>query len=129
MPSESSIRRQRLRRIRRLHGGDAILAAGLHELLHQRLHGAARHEHAELGLEQPDLDVFPEHLRIALLERGAIELDGRQLEPPMHFERLIDVRPRASGRRTARRSGAGSAARTRSDSHFHCGSESNAMRV
>ena len=42
-------------------------------------------------LEQADLDVLPVHLRITLLERGAIELLRGQLEAPVHLERLIDV--------------------------------------
>ena len=78
--------RQRPGGVGRLHRGDAILAAGLHVLAHQRLHGAARHEHAELGLQQADFDVFPVHLRIACFERGAVELLRGQLQPPMDFE-------------------------------------------
>jgi hypothetical protein len=78
--------RQRLVRSRRFHGGHTILAARLHELPHQRLHRAARHEHAELRLEQPDFYVLPHRLRITLLQRGAVKLERGELQTPVHFQ-------------------------------------------
>jgi hypothetical protein len=75
-----------------LHRGHAVLAAALDVLAQAAVCTARpRHEHAELRLEQADLDVLPLHLWIALFERRTVELFGGQLEPPVNLDRLIDV--------------------------------------
>ena len=74
--------------------GEPILAARRHELLHQRLHGAPRHQCAEIRLEQSELDAVPAICGIALrqLARGR----ARRGAAPARGA------PRCSGRRTAR---------------------------